>query len=107
MFLPATMLSIKDKRHPEFDQEIYDIFGEGRISPVSVRTSPEYSKYKHLVEDVINVQFESFYTNTLDVYKVIEHKNEVLDLLLMQSIDTANTDISGNLMKIKNLIEVE
>lgn len=110
LFLPATMLVIKDKKHPGFteeDKEIYNLMETGNISPERVRNDPKYSKWKHLATDIINVQLESFYKNSIDIYKVIEHKDEVLDLPLFEKINTADTDGRGRLSNLKNLIEIE
>ncbi len=108
-FLPGNMFTGNLENASKEEQDIMDKISDGRVRIEDIRINPEYSQFKHLISDVINIQINTFYSDKMLVYKVIEHNDEVLDMPLVHEIDFRDKDSgSGGAMRnVSKLIEVE
>jgi hypothetical protein len=102
-FFPGRMLNVNDEYLKTLDPEVQTKVKNGKMSPSKFASI--YGKDK--IEDVINIQFNSFYENEMQLYKVIEHNDEVLDMTFITTENLDKGTNGGSMIKVKELIEVE
>jgi hypothetical protein len=113
-FLPSMALKIQIDKVHELPQVLQDKFNNDTLSPSYIREDVELNKtYGHLVEDVLNVHYISYYADEGRIYKIVSHNDEVIDMPEFASFnafgdsDDAKMDKRSQFAHLGRYIEVE
>ena len=109
-FLPSTALKVDLTKLHELPAELRDRLDNNTLAVEHIVQDSRYSEtYKHLISKAINIHYINFYNSRAEIYSVVEHNDEVLDMPFLASVSLGDQSVksAGEILELEDLIEIE